>query len=318
MTIEQIFNLAIKLGTAADLRGQTAVQKMLKHKKELYDKMSKDQKEDYDTEALTNPYLDSRIHFMADEKKTIKKVLTGIDMEGDEVLLADKLGNIDLIIAHHPRGKALTDLADVMHLQAEVLAGYGVPINVAEGVQREKISEVSRGVNPINHYRPIDLARLLKISYLNIHTPADNLVANFLKEKIEKQKPEYVSEVLKLLKEIPEYQIAIKQGAGPRLFAGNSGNHCGRVAVTEITGGTEGSPKLYEKMANAGIGTVIAMHQSEEHRKEALAAHINIIIAGHISSDSIGMNLFLDQLEKAGIKIIPCSGLIRVSRNKKK
>jgi len=37
-----------------------------------------------------------------------------------------------------------------------------------------------------------------------------------------------------------------------------------------------------------------------------------------MSSDSIGMNLFLDELEKKGIEIIPCSGMIRVSRNKKK
>ena len=55
----------------------------------------------------------------------------------------------------------------------------------------------------------------------------------------------------------------------------------------------------------------------EEHRKEAEKAHLNIVIAGHMSSDSIGMNLFLDELEKKGIEIIPCSGLIRVSRNKK-
>jgi len=85
--------------------------------------------------------------------------------------------------------------------------------------------------------------------------------------------------------------------------------------VTEITGGTEGSPKLYEKMAQVGIGTVIGMHISEEHKKEAEAANLNVVIAGHMSSDSLGVNLFLDELEKQGIEIIPCSGLIRVSRN---
>jgi len=45
---------------------------------------------------------------------------------------------------------------------------------------------------------------------------------------------------------------------------------------------------------------------------------LNVVIPGHISSDSLGVNLFLDELEKRGIKIIPCSGLIRVSRNKNK
>jgi len=33
-----------------------------------------------------------------------------------------------------------------------------------------------------------------------------------------------------------------------------------------------------------------------------------------MSSDSIGMNLLLDDLEKQGIEIVPCSGFIRVSR----
>ncbi len=314
MTTQQIFDLAIKMGIEADLRGKAAVQKMLKRKKEQYEKLSKEEKEEFDTEALTNPYLDSRIHFDSG-RKPVKKILTGIDMEGDEIFLADRLG-ADLILAHHPRGKGLANLADVMNLQAEIYAQYGVPINVAEGIQRARIEEVARGTNPINHYRPIDIARLLGISYINIHTPTDNLVANFLKKKITAAKPEYVGDILKLLKQIPEYIEATSQGVGPRLFVGRPENHCGKIAVTEITGGTEPSPKIYEKMAQAGIGTIISMHQSEEHKKEAEAAHINVVIAGHMSSDSLGMNLFLDELEKRGIEIIPCSGLIRIKRFK--
>ncbi|PJB18902.1 NGG1p interacting factor NIF3, partial [Candidatus Falkowbacteria bacterium CG_4_9_14_3_um_filter_36_9] len=52
----------------------------------------------------------------------------------------------------------------------------------------------------------------------------------------------------------------------------------------------------------------------EEHRKEAEKNHINVVIAGHMASDSLGMNLFLDELEKKGITVVPCSGLIRVKR----
>ena len=95
-------------------------------------------------------------------------------------------------------------------------------------------------------------------------------------------------------------------------------NYCGKVAVTELTGGTEGAKDIYQAMANAGIGTVISMHQSEEHREEAQKAHVNVVIAGHLSSDSLGMNLFLDELEKKGVEVVACSGLIRVSRAKKR
>ncbi|GAI31102.1 unnamed protein product, partial [marine sediment metagenome] len=127
--------------------------------------------------------------------------------------------------------------------------------------------------------------------------------------------PERIGELMDLLKEIPEYKEAMKIGAGPKIFVGAPENRCGKIALTEITGGAEGSPKLFEKMATAGIGTVVGMHVSEEHKKEAENANINIVIAGHISSDSLGVNLFLDEIEKQGIEIIPCSGLIRISRS---
>ncbi|MGD0576954.1 MAG: NGG1p interacting factor NIF3, partial [Candidatus Staskawiczbacteria bacterium] len=43
-------------------------------------------------------------------------------------------------------------------------------------------------------------------------------------------------------------------------------------------------------------------------------ANVNIVIAGHMSSDSLGVNLFMDELEKQGIEIVPCSGFTRFSR----
>ena len=118
--------------------------------------------------------------------------------------------------------------------------------------------------------------------------------------------------------EIPEFREAAKKGFGPMIFSGAEDNRAGKIAITEITGGTSGSPKLFEKLSQAGVGTIIGMHMGEEGRKEAEKAHLNVVIAGHISSDSLGMNLFLDELEKRGVEIVPCSGLIRISRVKNK
>lgn len=319
MTIQEIYQLAIRMGIENDLRGKKVVEKNLKRINDKYAKLDKEKKENFDKEKLTNPYSDTRILYQSKTKKEIKKVMVGIDMEGPELLLADKLG-VDLVIAHHPEGIGIAFLAEVMELQAEVMAMYGVPINIAESLLKPRISEVSRGVSKINHQRAVDMARLLDINFMCAHTVCDNLVASFLKKEIDKRarKLEYVEDVMKLLKSIPEYQEADKLGAGPRLFAGSEENRAGKIALTEITGGTEGSPKIYAKLAQAGVGTVIGMHMSEIHKKEATKAHINAVIAGHISSDSIGVNLFLDHLEKKKIEIIPCSGLIRVSRNKKR
>ncbi len=314
MIINQIFNLAIKMGVNSDFRGRDGVVKFLDRKRKAYEKLDEKAKQGFDEEALKNPYLDSRILHIADDKE-IKKILVGVDIGPAEILLAKELGNIDLIISHHPLGKGLAHLADVMSLQADVLNKYGVPINIAEGLLKERISEVARGVNSVNHQRTIDTAKLLGFNLMCIHTPCDNLAAEFIKNIVEDKDIETVGDLLLELKQVPEYKEAEKIGAGPRTFTGDEDNRTGKIAITEMTGGTEGSAKLYSKMANAGIGTVVGMHQSEEHRKQAEEAKINVVIAGHISSDNIGLNIFLDQIEKQGIKIIPCSGLFRVSRN---
>lgn len=313
MTIKEIQNLFTKIGMEADFRGKEGVQKLLDYKKGKFQKLSLKEQDEFDKESLENPYLDSGIYNITEDKE-IKKVLVGIDIGPEEILLAKQLSGIDLVIGHHPIGKGLAQLADVMDLQCDVYNFYGVPITVAEGLMRERISEVARGVNASNHQRTVDAAKLLQVNVMNAHTSSDNMAAKFLKNFIEDKKFERVGDIVSALKEIPEYKEAMKISVGPKIFVGSPEARCGKIALSEITGGTEGSPKLYEKIAQAGIGTVIGMHISEEHKKEAEAAHINIIIAGHMSSDSLGMNLLMDELQKQEIEIVACSGFTRFSR----
>ncbi len=314
MKVQEIYNLVINKGIEADFRSREEIEKLLTRRKEKYERLSEKEKEELDAESFTNPYSDTRILNVAEDKE-IKRILIGIDIEPAEILLAKEIGGIDLIISHHPLGRALANLHEVMELQCDVLNQYGVPINVAEGLMKERISEVARGINARNHQRTVDTAKILGFNLMCAHTACDNLAAKFLKDKIEKEDNLIrLEDLLNFLKEIPEYKEAIKFGAGPQIFVGDPERRCGKIALTEITGGTEGSPKLYEKMATAGIGTVVGMHISEEHKKEAETANLNVVIAGHMSSDSLGVNLFLDELEKRGIEIVPCSGLIRISR----
>lgn len=321
MTLHQIYELAVKIGIENDFRGSAQIKKNLARLKARYEKLSEKHREIFDQDALFNPFSDTRL-LAGDPKKQIKRVMAGIDIDTSELMMARYLSNhskneIDLVLSHHPLGKALADLSGVMHLQADVLAQYGVPINIAEALMRPRISEVARGILPINHNKPVDAAKLLDLALMCAHTPADNLAAQFLNKKIKRDKPETLGEIIKSLKEIPEYKEAAKQKAGPKIFVGSPKSRAGKIALTEITGGTDGSKEIYAAMAQVGIGTIIGMHMREEHRLEAEKAHINVVIAGHISSDSLGMNLFLDELEKKGVEIIPCSGLIRIKRFKK-
>ena len=81
-----------------------------------------------------------------------------------------------------------------------------------------------------------------------------------------------------------------------------------------MTGGTSGPKDIYEKLAQAGVGTAVFMHIPEAHLEEARKHHLNVVIAGHVASDSLGMNLLADQLEERGVKVTPCSGFIRARR----
>lgn len=318
MTIGEIYQLAIKMGIEADPRGRVGVKKYLERQKKLYEDLPASKKEDFDLESFKNPYSDTRILF-GDSSVPVDKVMTGIDVDTGEVVLADRLNQkgegIDLLIAHHPAGGALASLYEVMDLQVDWMTSYGVPINVAEALLTERIEEVRRKWGPINHYRSVDAARILGIPLMCIHTVWDNLGWKLMADIFEKATFETVGDVLERLREIPEYAQAIKYKVGPTLYHGTEKNRAGKVAVF-MTGGTEGAKGIYERLSHVGIGTIIDMHVSEEHREEAKKHHINLIIAGHMVSDSVGANLFLDELEKRGIQVVPCSGLIRISRVK--
>lgn len=316
-TLGEIYNSAIELGMEADPRDKKVIKEELTKVGEKYRDLKKEEKQEFDIEKLTNPYADTRILY-GDKNRPIKRVFVGIDMEIGEILVADRLGQkgkeIDLIISHHPEGYALAGFYDVMHMQADVLNKFGVPINVAEGVLKDRISEVERKVMPVNHNRAVDVARLLDIPFMCIHTPADNFVTQFLQKMIDKAKPYTVKDVIKLLKKIPEYKMAIADNAGPKVFIGKESNRAGKVFV-EMTGGTEGSKNAMEKLAQAGVGTIVGMHMSDEIRKQAEKHHLNVIIAGHIASDNLGINLLLDKLTKKDeLEIITCSGFRRVER----
>jgi hypothetical protein len=316
MNMKQIFELCISAGIETDPRGKKEIEKLLKKRNDSYKKLDKEEKEDFDKELLWNPFDDSRI--LVDDGKQIKTVMIGIDMEGPELLLANELNKqgkkIDCVWGHHPEGTALMGLDKVMALHIDTLATAGVPINQAEAIMNGRIKEVSEALSAINGERVEQMAKILKINFMNTHTPADNHVTNFLKELMEKKKPETLGDIIKELNKIPEYKAAKKQKQAPTIFIGNNDSKAGKIYI-DMTGGTESNKEAYKKLADSGVGTIIGMHVGKEMKQEAEKNHMNIIIAGHISSDNLGMNLMLDKVEKkTKLNIIECSGFRRFVR----
>jgi putative NIF3 family GTP cyclohydrolase 1 type 2 len=322
MTLQEIYLLGIQMGIKADPRGEQAVRRFLARLKKEYEDLSEKKKKFFDKENFNNPYSDSRILY-GDPKKEVKKVLAGIDADALEVLLTDRLNHpttgsglgIDLLISHHPSGHALAGLYEVMDLQVDLFAQAGVPANVSYALLEERKQHVKRRFMPLNHSRAVDAAKLLNVPFLAIHTIWDNLGNKFLKDYLAKRHLDTVGEALDYINEIPEFAEAIKGKSGPHVASGSEKSRIGKMLVS-ATGGTSPSKELYVELARAGVGTLIEMHIPEESLIELKKLHINVIDTGHMAADSIGANLFLDEIEKKGVKVMPCSGLIRVRRHK--
>jgi putative NIF3 family GTP cyclohydrolase 1 type 2 len=317
MKLKDIYKRAIDIGFENDPRGKDIVQKDLERRKKDFDELKPEDKEFFDQESLKNPYYDSRILYGTGEEE-IKTILVGIDIEVGEVILADSLRSkgkqIDLLLSHHPEGRAYANLYAVMKMQSDILNRFGVPINIAEGLMDGRIKEVERKLMPVNHTRAVDAARLLDIPFLCLHTPADNMVTTYLQRLFDEKKPYYVKDVMEILRNIPEYKEAGMNSVGPKVLLGSNDRKAGKIFV-DMTGGTEGSKEIFESLTTGGVSTIVAMHLSEEHRKEAEKNHLNVIIAGHISSDNLGLNLLLDEITKDdSVEILECSGFKRITR----
>ncbi|MEK7683744.1 MAG: NGG1p interacting factor NIF3, partial [Nitrospirota bacterium] len=250
MTLNELYKKAVSIGIENDPRGKDAVLKELDARKKDFEKLREDEKEFFDSETLENPYSDSRILNGAGEEK-IKSALVGIDIEVGELLLAENLKakgkSVDLLISHHPEGRAYANLYSVMQMQSDILHRFGVPINVAEDLMDGRIKEVERKLMPVNHTRAVDAAKLLGIPFICLHTPADNMVATYLQRLFDEKKPYRVSDVMEALKGIPEYRTASFNGAGPKILIGSKNRRAGKIFV-DMTGGTEGSKEIFESL----------------------------------------------------------------------
>lgn len=317
MKLGAIDDLFIQEGIRSDLRGREAVRRQLKASQRRLRRLTQSQKRFFDKNSFLNPYPDSRILY-GDRKKDIRHILVGIDIGVSELLLADQFRRqsrkIDLVLSHHPQGTALSGLLQAMTVQTDLLEHLGIAKTVAEDLMNQRIEEVSRRVHGTNYARVVDAARMLELPLMCCHTVADNHVASFLQRLMDSQKPKTLESIVRLLLRQKEFRESAFHHFGPAILAGKPQDKAGKVFI-DMTGGTEGSKEVFARLSQAGISTIVGMHFSEGYFERIKKEHINVINAGHMASDSLGMNLVLDKLLKADDFVITeCSGFRRVER----
>ncbi len=245
------------------------------------------------------------------EGENIKKVLVGVDMGTAELLLAKELG-VDCVIGHHPIGDTTrTKFTEVMKNQINRMIDAGVPINKAQKVITPRIEEVSVGLHPANYDQATSAARLLRMPYIGIHTPCDIIAERTVQEHMDKvfnNNPKAtIQDLIDELMTMPEYKNSLSE---PMVRVGGKDDYCGKPFVT-MAGGTGGGAEVFKAYFDAGVGTLVTMHIPVADIKKVKEHGIgNVLVAGHMSSDSVGINGLMVELEKRGIEVIRMSGVL--------
>jgi hypothetical protein len=232
-------------------------------------------------------------------------------MEAAEILIAKQLG-FDAVITHHPKGgNPMVNLYKVMDNQIDRMVEAGVPINKAQKALEERKGEVDRGLHVGNYDRAVSAAKLLGMPFIAIHTPADIMAETTVQKHLDKRlkgNPKAtLKDVIAALEEFPEYKYTL---ARPKIRVGSEESYAGKVFVA-MAGGTGGGKEVAKAYFEAGVGTLVVMHMPEDVIKAVKEQNIgNVIVAGHMASDSIGINKIIEALEHYGLSVTRMSGVI--------
>jgi len=235
----------------------------------------------------------------------IRRVLVGIDMGTPELLLAKELG-VDAVVAHHPQPAVLT-YPQMLWRHADLMIGYGVPEDEARRAAGEIVERFEVRTHAGNYDHAPSAARLLGIPYMNVHNPLDEVGRRRMAEAVEDIGSEStVGDVVDALMGIEEFRAA---PTSIEVRMGSASNRSGRVAVIHGAGSNGGYP-VATACFRHGIGTVVYIHIDHgELQKLRAEEQGNLVVTGHIASDLVGINPFIEELERRGVEVVRMSGL---------
>ena len=244
---------------------------------------------------------DSAIHV---EGENIQRVLFCIDAGIPELMLARKLG-YDAVIAHHPPGGvSAINFAEAFKRHIELMTAAGIPRGIAERAVKRKFSQLEVDAHRKSYAQVVDAARILNIPFMNIHMPLDEVGRRRMDEKIRERTSENstVQEVISALMEFPEFQNALTK---IKVWLGKLESRRGKIVVSHGAG-TNGGYEIAKTYFEHGVDTLIYIHISPadlEKLRAEFGEEKNLIVTGHIASDSLGINPLIHELENKGISV---------------
>ena len=251
---------------------------------------------------------DSAIYHPGEE---IQRVLIGIDIKSPELKIAKDLG-YDVALSHHPTGgDARLRFFEVLYRHMDQMIAGGVVDSVAQTI----IDELAEGHKALaamtNYDHDPSVARLLDLPYLNIHTPLDEIGRHRMQTAAD-QLPETAT-VAELMSHFStQFGEFANAGTEIELRVGKPENAIGKVVMSHGAG-TNGGYPVAKAYFEHGVDTVIYIHCRPDDSKKLIKEfghEKNLIITGHIVSDSIGINPYIDKLRELGLEVTTLSGII--------
>jgi hypothetical protein len=322
MNLRELCDTSIRLGVALDVRGAAALQQMLEARRREYEALPEWERPYFDQERLRNPFGDVRIAYSPRDPGEIevRTILQGINIGVPELLLADRLRaagtRVDAVISHHTNGMgvAASLREDIMSVNVDYLANAGVPPAESERCINPYIHDGWLNLQDFNRHGP-DTAKLLGFPLACIHSPADYYTGEAVRALMEETRPQSVADVAHALYAFPEVQSAARLGVGPRIMSGDASWPAGRI-MYKFGGGRVLPPDAYRLLGAAGVNTVLQHGGSSAHFRAAQEAGVALVRLPHAASDNIGINLLLDDVERAHgpLHVVPCNSFERIER----
>jgi hypothetical protein len=242
----------------------------------------------------------------------VHRVLFGVDISLAEVLWAQQNG-FDAVIAHHPLGDrtriSFSEL--VRSRQVEQMTAEGIAPDVAENAISARLEAIARRTHMSNVNALVDSARLFGMPLCNVHLACDIITRNAIIAMLRRHQGEgaTIADCLNWFDDFPEYAHG---HARPQPWVGSRASALGRWTVA-IAGGTNGGFPVFSEYFRAGVDTIFAMHidEGELQRLRAVAQpDETLVVTGHMTSDSIGINAVIAGLEERGIEVVRTSGVV--------
>lgn len=242
----------------------------------------------------------------------LKRAVFAVDLDSGELALAKQQG-FDVAIAHHPSGGSTwAGFPTVLERHLPIMRGAGVPEAEARAAVRALQDEHGPRTHALNWDRLPSVARLLGLPFMNIHAPADEVGRRVMHETIAAGvgPDARVEGAIHALEALPEFATT-RHPIVVRL--GDPGAPLGRWVFVHGAG-TNGGYPVASALFRHGVDTVFYIHVMPDHlkrlREEFAGAGKNLVVTGHIASDSVGINVIVRRLRAEGLEVHTMGGVV--------